>query len=546
MSMLMLAFLLVPVLIFCGIGYRERARTTSFATFFQYGGKFSRFHFFATLTSSTAGLASTLLLMAVYGYFYGLGVFIWIVIFWWLTQWGSQRVILRVEKLHPGFWKNRGTLHEFLGLAFGSKSVRVTAATLTIICYTLLLVAEVILSYRLVFAATQGGDGPVVSFPLSGFPVAVHVGILVAVFFYIAAAGFRAVIRTDSIQFTIVGLMILTILCFLGARVPEMIGLHQEIFGSTIWHSMLNPVARDPLDFIFFFVIMNLFFWVAWWPVAMDQWHRCAATASVEIPTDKALGTASYGARAFVLLLAASVVLIGAATRVYVAPGAEIADPLPVFVRSIMPGGVLAAQNTVVAVLITGIVLMGLMAAVLSTLDTYVIVVVQSLLVDIVIARRSGTTLAEADKSEELVNRYLPKARILVGIWLPVVAGGVWVVSRITLDAFNMVYMAFSFQMAFVGVLLVALFRKGRGRGTPAIVSLLLGGIWCAATFPILIGKLDRAILDGNLDKMYSLLDMMFANTVLVAVVAALGYAMVWLFSRGRTEVPPASENGVG
>jgi Na+(H+)/acetate symporter ActP len=199
-TFLLLIFLLVPVAIFCGVGFRERRNARTFATFLQHGDRISNFHFFATLTSSTAGLASTLLLIAVYGYLYGLGVCVWIVLFWWLTQWASLKTILRVERLRPGFWKRRGTFHEFLGEMYGSTAVRSTAAVLSVICYTLLLVAEVILSYRLVFAATEGGTGTITSFPISALPLTVHGAILFAVFSYTALAGFRAVIRTDAIS----------------------------------------------------------------------------------------------------------------------------------------------------------------------------------------------------------------------------------------------------------------------------------------------------------------------------------------------------------
>lgn len=112
----------------------------------------------------------------------------------------------------------------------------------------------------------------------------------------------------------------------------------------------------------------------------------------------------------------------------------------------------------------------------------------------------------------------------------------VWGVSTVTLDAFNIVYMAFAFQMAFIAVLVVALLRKGRGRGVAAVSSLILGALWCAITFPILIAKLDRAIQAGNLDEMYSLLDMMFLNTVVVAIVAALGYVVASIFSRPKVD----------
>lgn len=547
MTATLLLFIFIPVLIFCGMGFLERGKATSLAKFFQFGEKFSKFRFFATLTTSTAGLASTLILISVYGYFYGLGVFVWVVAFWWLTQWASAKTIRRVDKLHPGFWEKRGTLHEFFGHVFSSKAVRMIAASLTITCYTLLVVAEIILSYRLIFAATQsdGAGAVLASFPFSTVPFVILLIILGAVFIYTALAGFRAVIRTDVTQFSLIGLLIATVLVFLGSHLPEMIQMHAATFGSDIWQSVINPVARSPLQFLFFFVLMNLFFWAAWWPVAMDQWHRSAATASAEIPTDKKLGTAGWGARIFVLLLVFSFVLIGAATRTYVAPGADIADPLPVFVGSIMPGGALAPGSEVLALLITGVVLMGLVAAVLSTLDTYLMVIAQSFIVDILIAWKWGKSLFESDQDRGIVEKYLPKARLFILLSLPIIALCIWLVSTLTLDAFNIVYMAFAFQMAFVFILLVGLFGKAEGRAKAAMASLAVGGLWCAVSFPILISRLDSAISKGNFDAVYSLLDMMFVNTVLVAIIAGVAYLIGTLFfSRNKPEPQQAEVTG--
>jgi Na+/proline symporter len=524
MIVLILGILLVPVVIYGVLALAERSKTNTLTSYLQFGEPLSRFNFFATLTASSAGLASTLLLVSVYGYLYGLGVFVWVLLFWWLTQWASTRTIKLVEAQHPGFWANRGTFHEYLGLSFGSQNVRVTAAILSILCYTLLLVAEVFLSYRIVYAALEGGTQANTSFPFSPLSMIVHGCILLLVFGYTAIAGFRAVIKTDAVQFGIMCFMMLAVLIFLGPKLPEIIGLHKSVFGSTLAESMLNPVSRDTFSFLVFFVLMNLAFWVAWWPVAMDQWHRCAASMSTEIATDKQFGTSGLWARTFVLVLVATFVLIGASVRTYVAPAADISDPLPVFVQSIMPGGKMALTSSVLAIGLTTLVIMGLMAAVLSTIDTYLMVVVQSLVLDVGVARQSGKSLVEADADPGTRAWALPRVKALSFLWLAVILGVAYLVSRVTADAFNVVYAAFAFQMAFVCVVLVSLFGRPQGTAKSAVFSLIIGGLWCAATFPVLIHWLNDAVTAGNSDLIYSLLDQLFANTVLVGVVAGAAY----------------------
>ncbi len=521
------AILLVPVLFYGLLAVRERGRTNTVVKFLQHGDRLSRFNFFATLTSSTAGLASTLLLIAVYGYYYGLGVFVWVILFWWITQWASVKVINRVEAQRPGFWANRGTLHEYLGSQFESYSTRVVAAILTISCFVILLVSEIFLSYRIVYTAVSGGGGAV-SFPLTASALSVHGAILVAIFGYAAIAGFRVVVKTDEIQFSIIIAMVMFIIIFLGASLPDLLARHESVFGSTLLASVLNPIGRDPISFIFFFVVMNFLFWVAWWPVAMDQWHRCAATRSHAIPTDKSFGTAGWGARVFVFFLAAAMILIGASTRAYVAPAGNLPDPLPVFLHALMPNGALAFGNELMATLSAGLVLMGLMAAVASTLDSYIIVLVQSVLVDLVISRHGNRPLGSMEHDPEIDRRYLPIARVLVVVWLAIVIVLAFLASRLTLDAFNLVYAGFAFQMTFIPILLVAMFGKPAGKGHSATLGLCAGGIWSAATFPYLIAQLSAASVRGDVDSTYKFLDIMFANTVVVAIVAALAY---WLTS---------------
>jgi Na+/proline symporter len=469
------------------------------------------------------------------------------VLFWWLTQWASTRTIKLVEAQRPGFWANRGTLHEYLGLSFGSQKVRIVAAVVSVLCYTLLLVAEVFLSYRIVHGALAGGTQATTSFPFSPMSVIVHGCILLLVFGYTAIAGFRAVIKTDAVQCGLIALMILVVFIFLGPKLPEILALHKSVFGSTLSESVLNPVSRDTLSFLIFFVLMNLAFWAFWWPSAMDQWHRCAASTSSEIATDRRFGTSGIWARIFVFVLVVTFVLIGASVRTYVAPGADISDPLPVFVQSILPGGKMALSNTMLTISLAAVIIAGLMAAVLSTIDTYLVVVVQSLVLDVLVARRSGKTLIEADSDPTTRRESLRLAKGLSFLWLTVVLGAAYLVSLITADAFNVVYAAFAFQLGLMGVLLVSLLGKTQGSSRAAVWSMVISCLWCALSFPILIGRLNEAVAVGNSSLIYRLLDQLYSNTVFVGVLSGVVYFVI---SRMQSKVQHqesscASENKV-
>jgi Na+/proline symporter len=377
---------------------------------------------------------------------------------------------------------------------------------------------------RLVYGAVHGGTTAAMSFPVEGKALLIYGLILLFAFGYTAYSGFRAVISTDAVQFVFIAAMIIGVIAYLGPRMPDLMTRHAAVFGNDFLASVINPVARDTAAFLFFFVFMNLLFWVAWWPVAMDQWHRCAATTSIAQATNKSLGTSGFLTRGFLLLLVAAFVLIGAATRAYVAPGGELPDPIPTFFRSLMPGGALAAESPVLSVTMAGIVLMGLLAAVLSTVDTYIVVLTQSLMIDVFGARRDNATLVEADARTSELGGKLRLARSIAFGWLIVVCLLGWAISSTTLDAFNIVYAGFAFQMAFIPVLLIALAGRAKGKGVAATAALAVGGIWCCVSFPYLFIRLTAVVQGGNVAEMYHLLDLMFADTVLVALVSTTAF----------------------
>jgi hypothetical protein len=68
MTIVMLFILLAPALIYGLFALVDRSKANTLVNYFQFGEPLTQFNFFATLTASSAGLASTLLLISVYGY----------------------------------------------------------------------------------------------------------------------------------------------------------------------------------------------------------------------------------------------------------------------------------------------------------------------------------------------------------------------------------------------------------------------------------------------------------------------------------------------
>src|SRR3989338_9113880 len=110
-----ITLVIIAILFFTWKGISEKSKADSLINFFQYGENFKQSSFFATLMASNSGLSASVYLILVYGYFYGMGIFPWVLSFWILTQIASVYTIKKVEKVTSndgGFISKNGTLHE--------------------------------------------------------------------------------------------------------------------------------------------------------------------------------------------------------------------------------------------------------------------------------------------------------------------------------------------------------------------------------------------------------------------------------------------------
>ena len=118
-------FILLGVLSSLWFGIREKRRVDTLERFFIFGEGFPKREFAATLVATNAGLASAFVLILYYGFFYGLAVFPWVWLFWFLTQASSRHVIVKAERSSQGgCFAKGGTLHEILGDYYKSPLAR--------------------------------------------------------------------------------------------------------------------------------------------------------------------------------------------------------------------------------------------------------------------------------------------------------------------------------------------------------------------------------------------------------------------------------------
>lgn len=533
----------IPLLWFVWQSVQEAPHTNTLLRFFQFGEPLKGRAFLATLLASNSGLSAAVYLFAVYGYWYGLWAALWSSVFWILTQQASVWTIRRVETLTAptGFLTVNGTLHEFLGRMFHSRRVRIAAASLSFLSYVGLVACEILLAREIIgaFLRTTGlhevssSDVNILTFIIAS---------LVA--FYTAAAGFRAVIRTDIVQLALMIVMLGAIWAFIFVFVfnTGWESLSQTYFASygSLWDSFVDPSGQGPGNYWTYFVVCNIAFWAVWWPVAMDQWHRCAATQLESTPIDSVKGTGGSLATLYLVVLSITFVALGVVVRTQVAGDAAATSPLGSFISlADAASSATYGWQRILGAFGVGLICSGLIAAALSTMDTYLVVACQSLLLDLLAPRDNSSLKDVSEKSQS--SRYLAGARLTVVLVFALICFLSYVFHYFY-DIYEMIYFSFCFMLALVPVVLMSLLGKAtREREPGAFASLLLGMILSIGGMAWIVYNIEQVAPTGDKDELLKWYNYMYAWPELVAAIAFIAY---FLCPRAKSSDVPSDREG--
>ena len=453
MSLLLLTIILAPLLWFILRGLFEIRETGTAIRFFQFGEPLDRGAFAATLLASNTSLAGAIYLTAIYGFLIGPAAAIWSTLFFALTMIASAKLLGTINARYPRFFEQRGTLHEFLGMVYESSSVRLSAAVASTVVYVALVACELVLA------------GEVLSSVLTiyGFTgersLLLSLGLGALVIVYTSAAGFRAVIKTEKVQITFMALMMLAGAAMIFqtshiAGVFNIVEAGRQLFGDSLVQLIVYPKTAGTLfEYLFLFVFLNIVFWASWWPVAMDQWHRCAATQSSKIPLDKVSGTLGIVPLLYLGSLATVFALLGSLTRIYW--GGDGTSPLSDIILGYFSDFGPAIQSAGMHAFVLGLFLAGLLSAIVSTIDSYLVVAAQTWLLDI----RRSKKYSSAHQLESSVSddrRELKAARACV-LGLGICSLAVCVLFSMLYDVYEAIYATFAIQLSSIGALLFAL-----------------------------------------------------------------------------------------
>lgn len=465
-------------------------RIRTLQQFFLIDGKLERRGFWSTMVATNTAVANGFFLYIMLGFYLGWGAFIWSSVFWVA---GLLIFTLFAKKLIPHF-TNLVTLNEFLGLAsprFGS-FVRRAAAVVTILSFLFTLCIELVIGAEVIFAILRV-NGTIQAVP-EWLKVAVPCLMSLVIAAYLAASGFEAVRRTDFIQ----------VLLF----VPGVL-----LLGVIVLPKSLASVATTPVaDLLLLsknwpFVVFSLFSWGFWFLVAMDMWVRCAAAGKAK-PSNVPIWWS------LVVLIPFTAVAV--ACGIY-AKGLSQSPYIP------KPGDFfldLLMHHSGINVWLLSAIFVALVAAILSSVDTFLMVVAHSFFADI-LHGGSNYKLVSPNERQRLRNVRL----FLLALPVLCAAGFSYVVYVAHTNVLAMNYMSYSLPLCLLTAVLLGLCR-GRISGTGTILSAVLGIVAVGVfTVPITI-QIGKGIdVSSNYDLLY-------ATPAVSAFAGLVGYAVGGLIER--------------
>lgn len=377
-----------------------------------------------------------------------------------------------VRAVAPSIWdglrssgKALPTLHEFLGAAYGSPSLALTAATCTAFGFLGALAVELSVGSRFLASLAPA------------IPTAVAVAALAAAgVAYTVIGGFRMVVLTDRVQMYAIWITIATITVLIATQIWATGGWAS--FKVKIPASMYDFSWREGLGaFLIGVTLINIPTFVS----DMSIWQRIAATSDREI-VSKGLGSSILGA----VTSWTSLVLLACAIAV-VSTAKEGQNPLATFLTGLgQTGGVLAAIAFMAIVA-------GLYAASLSTASTQLLAAGHALHTDVVLAGRDKSGIG-GSSAELRLSRLL-----LIGVAVAALV----VVEALTAIGFSisdLVFAVYGAQLGMVPVVLFALLRPKSealavGNFAAAAVALGFAAGWVCAGYGKLTGNGDLVFL---------------------------------------------------
>jgi Na+/proline symporter len=471
--------------------------------FFLMNGKLKLPGFVASILSANLSIGNFLVFIAAWGYAFGWGGLFWFTV----------NLVLNVVAyvfFIPAFrsyiedHSNSGTIHEFLAETFAgpigepfSRRIRLVASATTIVGLLFAVVFELHLATQVI--------APLVHLNT----VLVFVVLTALICIYSGIGGFHTLVFTDITQ---------SIAMIVGTLALLPIFKSLQSLPTTISLTAAYPLSLSALNIGWPSILGICVIGSGWFLVAMDQWQRtCATRDSVRTRlgmTWYLVSIAGFGILFGLLGMFVKTALTPALSESLSGQLSNGANPLTdIF---------LAAQVTAVPTFLFALVAIALLAAAMSTANTFLIVSGHSFVSDLLVAvtRRSSINQLplEVDRAFVAIAR-----AVIIGMGVFVIAAWILLTSRgLMADPLTFFFIAYSIQFALLAPMVFARLPLRMRPAAPAVfVSLCVGflgslvfgfGFWaaqqkgvlslagiavgdCVALTPVLTWLLGSAVL---------------------------------------------------
>jgi hypothetical protein len=152
MQVLLGSGIVIMLILFLSLALRQQKNVTSLFKYHLYGDDMRVNRFTGSMVATNSSLSGAFVLIIYYGFLYGPWAFPFVWLFWIITERTSAWTISRTDAVMSRFgsWlQTRITLHEFLGITFGSSRARLYAGVLSLLSYLGLIAAEIVLATHL-------------------------------------------------------------------------------------------------------------------------------------------------------------------------------------------------------------------------------------------------------------------------------------------------------------------------------------------------------------------------------------------------------------
>jgi Na+/proline symporter len=448
-------WILLAVICFVDARRWNRLGKMTLYRFFLLDGKLRLGGFVATMTAANLSIGNFLVFVASWGYLFGpVGIF-WFVINLIMNVVGF-RFFFPAFKSYIEDHGNSGTIHDYLSGAFSHDAphlrsyIRIGASIITVVGLLFAIVFELSLAVDLL--APGGPLDRVVLFSCLTFLICL----------FTSYGGFKTLITTDICQSLMLAIATIAMVVLMGIGFSR----HQKPIADYLWHSGNWGTFGWPN------VVTILVIGTGWMLVAMDQWQRTCAARSY--PTSLkgvyiylgivAMFGLAYGCWGMYDNRVILPMLNAEQLKHHLGDSNPLADLPLLSTGSGRSGGILA------------VVFCGLVAAALSTTNTFLTVCSHSITSDVLVVSLAKRSIHDLKSDEQRL--FVGVARsVIVGMGaLVIITYAIFIYGQFLTDALNFFFIAYSVQFALLAPMVMsALTTKLRPGAIAALTSISLG-----------------------------------------------------------------------